>query len=91
MIEFRWKGDTPPNEKRRACKDCRHLKGALSLLCTNDAAAEHRGTSIPGIRDCDYWEPMLPVEKKGFFKRLFDFEQRLIVELTVEQEQPREG
>lgn len=84
MIEFRWKGDVPPNEKRRACKDCRHLKAAVSLWCTNDDASKRRRTSIPGIRDCEYWEPMLPVERKSFIKRLFDFEQRLVVELTIE-------
>lgn len=47
----------PPDSEKARCYDCRFLKGAVSWWCTNDEAKEARGTSIPGICQCPYWEP----------------------------------
>lgn len=37
--------------------DCRHLKAALSWWCTNPNAIKYRGTSIPGVKGCPFFEP----------------------------------
>lgn len=51
-----------PDAERRACRDCLHLRGALSLWCTDEDAKEHWGTSTPGFQGCRYWKPMRRVE-----------------------------
>lgn len=45
------------NPKLRRCYDCAHMQGAVSWWCTDKEAIEHRGTRIPGIRDCIFWSP----------------------------------
>lgn len=46
---------TAPDATLRRCFDCRHMRAAVSWWCTNKEAIAHRGTSIPGIRDCGFW------------------------------------
>ena len=47
-----------PDPNRKACKDCRFLKGAVSLWCKNEDAVKWRGTAIPGVYDCQFWQGM---------------------------------
>jgi hypothetical protein len=56
---------------RRSCHDCTHLWGALHWWCKNESAIKARGTTLPGVFDCPYWEPcrVLP-EKKSLKRRL---------------------
>jgi len=46
-----------PDAGRRCCADCCHLQAAVSWWCVSDEAVEARGTSIPGVRDCVFWQP----------------------------------
>lgn len=63
LSEEEWKS-IPPNEKRR-CSGCNYLKGYVSLWCTNKEACKTRGTSIPGIIKCPFWE-----EEKTLFEKI---------------------
>jgi hypothetical protein len=47
----------PPDPARRRCYDCRHMKGAVSWWCTNEAAVEAHRTRMPGRHDCPFWAP----------------------------------
>lgn len=71
-----------PFELKR-CYDCAFMKPALSWWCSNKEAIKARGTSIPGIKNCPYWEPdwkYIPekfrteengyIKPKGFFQKL---------------------
>ena len=53
-----------PNE-RRSCYDCCHLKSLVSLWCSNEQAIIARGTRIPGVVHCPYWEldPVIAVNE----------------------------
>jgi hypothetical protein len=42
---------------RKACFDCKHLYSAVNPWCGSDEAIEFRGTAIPGVIKCTYWEP----------------------------------
>ncbi len=74
MFEFRYKGDTLPDAKSRGCNDCKHLKGAVSLWCTSDEACKARGSHIPGVIHCTYWEAM---ERARWYHK-FDFETSIV-------------
>ena len=45
------------NSEDRACTDCRHCQGSLSWWCVNEKAVAARGTRIPVVYHCPYWEP----------------------------------
>lgn len=47
-----------PDATQKRCYDCTHLRGAVSLWCTNKDAVKRRGTSIPGTDRCPSWAPM---------------------------------
>lgn len=47
-----------PSAENRRCYDCKHLVGYVSLWCDNSRAVEWRGTSIPGVRNCPFWQPL---------------------------------
>lgn len=52
--------DTNPDMKacsRHSGPDCRFLTSALLYWCTNKACAKLRGTTIPGIINCSFYEP----------------------------------
>lgn len=57
MIEAVLKDGKVPDAEKRSCYDCRHCKAAVSWWCQNKAAIEYRGTKIPGIINCNFWEP----------------------------------
>ena len=40
---------------RRSCGDCVYCRGYISLWCKNPEAVKARGTAIPGIYHCPYW------------------------------------
>jgi hypothetical protein len=61
----------PPDAARRACDDCRHMKAALSWWCTNKAACDARGTSIPGVHSCTFWEPARRYEDLTWWEKHF--------------------
>jgi hypothetical protein len=42
---------------KRDCYHCAFLGGYISLWCLNDEASEYRGTKIPGIYNCHFWQP----------------------------------
>ena len=44
-----------PNQ-RCGCMDCKYLKSHISWWCSNNQAIMVRGTRIPGIIHCPYWE-----------------------------------
>jgi hypothetical protein len=54
---------------KRNCATCAFLKGTLSLWCTNKNAIKDRGTGIPGIIFCPYWEKV--EKKKSLYERIF--------------------
>lgn len=59
MIECRLIGE--PDAANRTCFDCHHCKGAVtSWWCMSEEARAHRGTGIPGARDCPFWKPCRP-------------------------------
>lgn len=50
------------NPQERACScedgpDCKYLEPIIDYWCVNDACCEERGTKIPGIINCPYYEP----------------------------------
>lgn len=56
---------TNRNPAARACSrhhgpDCRYLTAALSCWCTNKQSIHARGTTIPGVIDCPYYQPEEP-------------------------------
>lgn len=62
---------SPPNAERRACEDCRWLRGAVSLWCTNEAACIFHGTAIPGATHCKFWKPGRTAADVGRLERWF--------------------
>jgi len=42
--------------ERKSCVDCKFLKSYATWWCTNEQAKLARGTSIPGVIHCPYWE-----------------------------------
>lgn len=68
MTEFVFRS-TKPDTDRRACKDCLHLRAAVSLWCTEDKATQHRGTKIPEAIGCTFWKPARMVEQLSFRER----------------------
>ena len=45
-----------PPEVRRWCPDCRFMYARVNWWCGNKKAIEARGTAIPGVHRCPYWE-----------------------------------
>lgn len=43
---------------RRSCGDCVYCRGVISLWCMNPAAVKKRGSRIPGICHCPFWEKL---------------------------------
>lgn len=80
VIEFRYRSGEPDPE-RRSCRDCRFVRGAVSLWCMNHEACKARGTKIPGCVGCPFWRPMLPAEKRGWWSRLWSTEDAIEVDL----------
>jgi hypothetical protein len=60
-----------PDAAQKRCFDCKHCKAAVSWWCTNKDAAKYRGTSIPGVRNCQFWEPMKTKVESSWFERIF--------------------
>ena len=44
---------------RRACVDCRYLRGYTTWWCSNDDAKKLHGTSMPGRAGCPFWDAPL--------------------------------
>ena len=49
--------------KRKACvgpggmeTDCKWLRAYVSWWCKNEKCIEWRGTNIPGVKNCSFWE-----------------------------------
>lgn len=62
--------------EKRSCYDCRFCKSVLSNWCTNKNAIKARGTRIPGVIKCPYWEvdwgyvkPEYKTEENGYKPR----------------------
>ena len=49
---------------KRDCYHCAFLKAAVTLWCRNDEAIEYRGTAIPGVFKCIFWQPNEKVIKE---------------------------
>lgn len=69
MIEIVLKKPDVSNTK--SCINCRSFRGAVSWWCINELAVEHRGTSIPGICNCGYWEQARTLKDLSWFERHF--------------------
>ncbi len=50
----------------RYCADCLWLRWAVSGWCKNREAIAARGSSIPGIKNCDFWWPAERRYRRGF-------------------------
>lgn len=51
------------SEKEKCCYDCKYLKAKVSWWCVNKNAIKWRGTSIPGVKNCPFWEgPVNPMD-----------------------------
>jgi len=65
-----------PDAFQRRCFDCKHCVGHISWWCNSEAATKARGTKIPGIRNCTYWEPIPTMEelldKRSWLGKLFN-------------------
>jgi hypothetical protein len=48
--------DKEPPEVLRSCHDCKFLVGYVNLWCKNEKAVKARGTAIPGVIHCPYWQ-----------------------------------
>ena len=59
-------------EQERRCYDCKYLKSAISWWCMNEDAIEWRGTAIPGVCECPFWELMEQKTVKSCLKKLTD-------------------
>lgn len=51
-----------PDETKKRCYDCKHCQGTISWWCVNEKAVEARGTAIPGIKNCTFWEPATHID-----------------------------
>ena len=47
---------TEPDSERKNCCDCRYCQGAVTMWCVNPETCKARGTAIPGISNCPYWQ-----------------------------------
>lgn len=45
-----------PDSEQKRCYDCKHCQAATGWWCVNKKAIEVRGTRLPGIRGCYFWE-----------------------------------
>ena len=45
-----------PPEVRRWCPDCRFMYARVNWWYVNKKAIDARGTAIPGVHQCPYWE-----------------------------------
>ena len=43
-------------EQRKSCYDCKFLYSRVNWWCGNEDAIKYRGTRIPGVIHCPYWE-----------------------------------
>lgn len=45
--------------ERQSCYDCKFCQapGRISWWCMNEDARRYRGTSIPGVIKCHFWQP----------------------------------
>lgn len=43
--------------EKKSCYDCTYCKPAVTLWCRNEEAVKARGTAIPGVIKCPFWEP----------------------------------
>lgn len=57
--------ETP--EERRSCYDCSFCKGYVSLWCLNEGAIKARGTRMPGVIHCPYWNSNKTKREKTFW------------------------
>lgn len=62
--------DGTPDADKRGCKDCRHMRGAVSWWCMNDEARKRHGSGIPGYRDCENWEPCATLAELPLLTRM---------------------
>jgi hypothetical protein len=51
------------NPEERACMreigpDCKYIQAALYYWCVNEACCRCRGTSIPGLVNCPFYQPV---------------------------------
>ena len=67
MYYFILRGTEP---SKGHCSDCAHLKGAVSLWCTNDEAKDHYNTAIPAQKNCPFWAPALVYENLSWWEKL---------------------
>lgn len=72
MIEAVLRKGRVPAAERKACADCRHCKGAVSWWCKSPEAVRYRGTSIPGVHSCPFWEPCRTAEEVCWVDRWFN-------------------
>jgi hypothetical protein len=52
-----------PDESQKRCFDCSNNQATISWWCVSKEAIEHRGTSLPGIKECPFWRP-IPTEEE---------------------------
>lgn len=60
----------PPDPELKRCYDCCFMKGAVSWWCTNEEAIAVRGTLIPDVCKCRFWEPAKYRPNKSLWERL---------------------
>jgi hypothetical protein len=70
MIEAIIEAGEPDAEKKN-CYDCRSCKAAVSWWCINKGAVKFRGTAIPGVNNCQFWEPCRKVSDLSISEKLF--------------------
>lgn len=61
-----------PDPERGACVDCTHCQapGRISWWCSSLKAIKYRGTSIPGVKNCRFWEPIQFYPDLSFWQKL---------------------
>lgn len=60
-----------PDATKKSCYDCVFCRGAVSWWCTNEKAKEYRGTAIPCVHNCKFWEPIRLYSELSWLDRIF--------------------
>jgi hypothetical protein len=60
-----------PNANKKSCADCKHCKALVNWWCKNKLAIKARGTKIPGVVNCPFWEGCKTKKELSWSDRLF--------------------
>lgn len=62
-----WKGRA--NKEERCCYDCKFCIAYISWWCKNEECVEWRGSNLPGVKNCPFWEPCIEYETLSWWEK----------------------